>query len=68
LNTRSEIVITIRRGDWTFEVKSAIEDEDLVSFDELAQTLASMAESASQHLESMLRDKIELPPPPPKPF
>jgi hypothetical protein len=52
LNTRSEIVITIRRGDWTFEVKNTVEDEDLVPLNKLAQTLTDMADSVGKHLES----------------
>jgi len=53
LNTRSEIVITIRRGDWTFEVKNTVEDEDLPLHHELATLLTDMASSVSSHLVSI---------------
>jgi hypothetical protein len=57
LNTRSEIVITIRRGDWTFEVKSTLEDEDLSSYEELSAVLTDVASSVSSHLTLLGHNK-----------
>lgn len=64
MNSNSEIIIVVRRGDRKIEFKQTIEDEELPSFKSIANEVADLAVSVRKHLESADPTDSSIPPPP----
>lgn len=62
INGGAEIEVIVRRGDWTFRVNQEGQDDELPSFDELADAVLATASTAASFLRD--RERVITNPPP----
>jgi hypothetical protein len=53
MKTDSSIEINIARGDATWQFVQSVEDEDLPSFQEMAEALGRLSETAASYLRAL---------------